>query len=173
MQSRTRARDSVQGSGKSTFAKKLLDNNAAFWTRVNQDTLKSKQKCVSVMTAALKARENVIIDRCNFDFDQRATWLDIAGQRGLPCYLVWLALPRDVAAQRAQQRVRHEGSLTGPEAANASKGFHHRIMGALSLQSVETYVRCGSLSCRQIPAATWCALGCMVLSRLARPTPQD
>lgn len=137
----------VQGSGKSTFALQLQQYDPAAWKRINQDSLKTRKKCVAHMDRALSSGQHCIVDRCNFDREQRRTWLDIASQRGVPCYAVWLAVPRDVAAQRARDRLVHEGHVTGPEAAGMSRSIHGKIMGAplhdTARSRVNALLQCG------------------------------
>lgn len=70
----------IPGSGKSTFAKRLVEKD---WVRINQDELGSRNKCKDLMEKSLKANKRVIIDRCNFDINQRKTWLDLATKHGV------------------------------------------------------------------------------------------
>ncbi|KAF9393364.1 hypothetical protein CPC16_002210 [Podila verticillata] len=70
------------GSGKSTFAKALTKAFPEF-VRINQDDLGDRQACEAMTLSALQAKDrsqSVVIDRCNFDADQRKTWVDIAKQ---------------------------------------------------------------------------------------------
>ncbi|PWN20247.1 PNK3P-domain-containing protein [Microstroma glucosiphilum] len=54
-----------QASGKSFFAKKLEAESGGHWVRVNQDALKTKEKCLKVAEEALKAGKSVIVDNTN------------------------------------------------------------------------------------------------------------
>jgi predicted kinase len=65
----------VPGSGKSTFAKQL---EPLGWVRVNQDDLGSRNKCKELVVKSFKENKKVVIDRCNFDVNQRKAWLDLA-----------------------------------------------------------------------------------------------
>ncbi|KAF9365465.1 hypothetical protein BGX34_009894 [Mortierella sp. NVP85] len=70
------------GSGKSTFAK-ALTRVVPEYVRVNQDDLGSRAACEEIATSALLAKDrtqSVIIDRCNFDHQQRRVWLKLAQQ---------------------------------------------------------------------------------------------
>ncbi|KAF9424674.1 hypothetical protein BGZ94_007988 [Podila epigama] len=70
------------GSGKSTFAKALAQFRPEY-VRINQDDLGDRQACEAMTLSALQAKDrtqSVIIDRCNFDADQRKVWADIAKQ---------------------------------------------------------------------------------------------
>lgn len=83
------------GAGKSTF----------FWTylkplgyaRVNQDTLKSKEKCFSAAKEHLKDGEPVAVDNTNPDPDVRGQWIDLARKAGVPIRCVWFKTPLSVA----------------------------------------------------------------------------
>lgn len=67
----------LPGSGKSTFAKKL---EAAGWIRVCQDDLGSRNACKNRMEDALRKGRKVVVDRCNFNVNQRKTWIELAQQ---------------------------------------------------------------------------------------------
>ncbi|KAG0369050.1 AAA domain-containing protein [Gamsiella multidivaricata] len=74
------------GSGKSTFAKALTK---AFpeYVRINQDDLGDRAACEALTMSALQANnrtQSVVIDRCNFDQDQRKVWVGIARQLNVP-----------------------------------------------------------------------------------------
>jgi len=65
----------LPGSGKTTMAVALA---AAGWTRVNQDEVGSRNKCKDMVIDAFKHNKKVVVDRCNFDVNQRKSWLEIA-----------------------------------------------------------------------------------------------
>lgn len=122
---------STVGSGKSTFAQALVQNSQSSWRRVNQDTLKSRGKCVTVAQQSLAASCNVIIDRMNFDTDQRAHWVKLAADFQSPCYALCLNYPADICAKRGAQRTRHEGGVTGEKARQLSVTMSQVIAGSL------------------------------------------
>lgn len=68
----------IPGSGKSTFAEKLMAIDPSKCIRINQDELKSRRACESATRAALRKSLCPIIDRCNFNSDQRRYFIDIA-----------------------------------------------------------------------------------------------
>lgn len=70
----------VPGSGKSTFAHKLTP--AGGWAWVNQDTLGDRQACEAAVKQALRSGKSVIVDRCNFNKQQRSTWVRLAYEHG-------------------------------------------------------------------------------------------
>ncbi len=43
-----------------------------------QDTLGNRKRCESSTRKALQAKQDVVIDRCNADMDQRSHWLNLA-----------------------------------------------------------------------------------------------
>ena len=75
----------IPGSGKSTFARKLVDRlsenvpngNGNKWVAYNQDVLKTRQKVLYHAEQSLQKSECVVIDRCNFDQLQRSHWVNI------------------------------------------------------------------------------------------------
>ena len=63
-------------SGKSTFWKTHLAN----YTRVNQDTLKTREKCLKVTEEAMMNGENLVIDNTNPTARHRQLYIDLAKQ---------------------------------------------------------------------------------------------
>ncbi|CAM9805618.1 unnamed protein product [Chrysoparadoxa australica] len=61
-------------SGKSFFCENYLPSH----TRVNQDTLKTFNKCISAARAALAAKRSVVVDSTNAVQATRAEWLKLA-----------------------------------------------------------------------------------------------
>jgi predicted kinase len=68
----------IPGSGKSTFAERLQEQSG--WVRVNQDELGTRRAVEVRMEAALKQGLSVIVDRTNFDYQQRNNWVKMAAQ---------------------------------------------------------------------------------------------
>jgi len=62
----------LTGSGKSTFCKKYPK-----FTRINQDELGSRQKCITALKTAISQKENIIIDRTNINKMQRNHFISI------------------------------------------------------------------------------------------------
>lgn len=79
------------GAGKSTFFWNLL--KPLGYERVNQDILKSREKCFKVAQEHLKDGKSVGIDNTNPDTDVRATWIDIARNAKVPIRCVWFKTP--------------------------------------------------------------------------------
>ncbi|KAJ3146460.1 hypothetical protein HDU86_008512 [Geranomyces michiganensis] len=70
-------------SGKSTFAKRYFVNNTDSphtYVRVNQDELKTRDKCLRATEDALRAGHSVIVDNTNPDPETRKKYVDIAAK---------------------------------------------------------------------------------------------
>lgn len=105
------------GSGKSTFARQAIAHAPYAWRVVNQDTLGSRGACIRAMADALARRQHVIIDRCNFDFDQRRPWIELAQWVPLPCALSAIVFTPSLERCKARvlSRIGHP-TLAGPGA---------------------------------------------------------
>jgi predicted kinase len=106
----------LPGSGKSTVAERLVEKG---YTRVNQDDLGSRNKYKGIMVEAIKAGKKVIIDRVNFDRQQRQSWIDLAHKLGVVnVRCVWLKVDKDTCKTRVANRVNH------PTIKDAETGNH-------------------------------------------------
>ena len=70
------------GCGKSTFYWNKL--RPLGYERVNQDILKSRDKCVKAASAFLDSRTSVAVDNTNADTDTRAVWVKLASDYQVP-----------------------------------------------------------------------------------------
>lgn len=70
------------GVGKSTYSRNLLEPLG--YQRINQDTLKTKVKCLSVARKALEAKQSVVVDNTNADKATRAAWVALAQEFNVP-----------------------------------------------------------------------------------------
>ncbi|KAG9190633.1 bifunctional polynucleotide phosphatase/kinase [Alternaria panax] len=70
------------GSGKSTFYWKHLQPLG--YGRVNQDLLKTREKCVKAATALVEDGTSVVIDNTNADPETRAVWIMLAQKLNVP-----------------------------------------------------------------------------------------
>ncbi|KAL2753534.1 hypothetical protein ACRALDRAFT_2060715 [Sodiomyces alcalophilus JCM 7366] len=75
------------GAGKSTFFWKHLEPLG--YERVNQDTLKSRGKCISAAKEIIEDGRSAAIDNTNADPETRAIWVDLAKQLDVPIRCVW------------------------------------------------------------------------------------
>jgi len=90
-----------QATGKTTLTRRFTEQG---YVRVNQDTLKTVDKCLGVAKEALlKGRHSVVIDNMNLTRDTRAKWLELGRAHGARVRCVRLCLPEaaaDLAAMR-------------------------------------------------------------------------
>lgn len=67
----------------STAANKLIQESNGLWSRVNQDEMGTRKACEQVARKSFKDGLSVVVDRCNFDFQQRQNWLKLAQEFGV------------------------------------------------------------------------------------------
>ncbi|KAE8822277.1 hypothetical protein HRS9139_10298 [Pyrenophora teres f. teres] len=79
------------GAGKSSFYWKHLQPLG--YARVNQDTLKTREKCVKAATAFLQEGTSAVIDNTNADPDTRAVWITLAHKLNVPIRCVLFTAP--------------------------------------------------------------------------------
>lgn len=95
-------------SGKTTLAKKMESEG---WTRINQDDMGSRKACKRAMANALQDKNKtarVVIDRVNFDVNQRKSWLEIANGLRVPIIrCVKLDVSIDECKNRMASRTDH------------------------------------------------------------------
>ena len=117
------------GCGKSTF----------FWTklkplgyeRVNQDTLKTRDRCLKATSTLLKQRKSVAVDNTNADADTRAVWVALARNYKVPIRCVYFTAPvklcehNDTIRALAGHRFNPEQRAILPHSAFA--GFRARL----------------------------------------------
>lgn len=74
------------GAGKSTFYWNHM--KPLGYARVNQDILKSREKCMKVATQLLEDNTSVVVDNTNADIETRAAWISLARNAKVPVRLV-------------------------------------------------------------------------------------
>jgi len=75
------------GAGKSTYYWHHLQPLG--YERVNQDLLKTRDKCMKVATQHIEAdAKSVVVDNTNADIETRAAWVDLAKKVKVPIRLV-------------------------------------------------------------------------------------
>jgi predicted kinase len=126
----------LPGSGKSTFGSLLETTMPYKFVRINQDQLKTRKKCEAKLRGVLRMGGNggsdnhtqalcPIIDRCNFNAQQRSTWYGIAAEyaanhgRPLPVDVVVLDVPQTECLRRCTAREHHETISSAPQARGA------------------------------------------------------
>ncbi|PFH59786.1 hypothetical protein XA68_11894 [Ophiocordyceps unilateralis] len=82
------------GAGKSTFYWKHLEPLG--YERVNQDTLKSREKCVRTARDLIAEGSSVVVDNTNADPDTRSIWVELAKKADIPIRCLWFKTPMHV-----------------------------------------------------------------------------
>ncbi|MEW5313612.1 MAG: hypothetical protein WDW38_005166 [Sanguina aurantia] len=123
------------GSGKSTLSASLVQRSSLSWAVVNQDTIKggspgTRKQCLSAARRALSSGDCCVIDRCNFDPDQRGDFLQLAASMHVPVHAVLLNLPVEVCVQRAVGRINHPSKVHGPMAVGIVRNVFNQIRAA-------------------------------------------
>ncbi|KAK4145074.1 polynucleotide kinase 3 phosphatase-domain-containing protein [Dichotomopilus funicola] len=103
------------GSGKSTFYWKYL--KPLGYERVNQDLLKTKDKCFKVAAGLVDEGESVVVDNTNADIDTRAQWVALARKHKVPIRCLWFRTPPQLCEHNAA--VRFLNKTLNPEARDA------------------------------------------------------
>ncbi|SMQ55745.1 unnamed protein product [Zymoseptoria tritici ST99CH_3D7] len=74
------------GAGKSTFYWQNM--KPLGYERVNQDILKTRDRCLKVATECIQDKKSVVVDNTNADIETRSAWLRLAAKLHVPCRLV-------------------------------------------------------------------------------------
>ncbi|KAL2260847.1 hypothetical protein VTK26DRAFT_5029 [Humicola hyalothermophila] len=90
------------GAGKSTFYWKHL--KPLGYERVNQDILKSKDKCFKAASDFLSEGDSVVVDNTNPDVETRAQWVALAKKHGVPIRCIWFQTPLQLCEHNAAVR---------------------------------------------------------------------
>lgn len=106
------------GAGKSTFYWRHL--KPLGYERVNQDVLKSKDKCFKAAAEYLKEGDSVVVDNTNPDPDTRKQWVELAQKQGVPVRCVWFRTPLVVCEHNDAVR-----SLNKPVSSSSSSSLFH------------------------------------------------
>ncbi|KAK3689081.1 polynucleotide kinase 3 phosphatase-domain-containing protein [Podospora appendiculata] len=116
------------GAGKSTFYWKHLEPLG--YERINQDTLKSKDKCLKAAADSLKAGVPIAIDNTNPDPEVRAQWLELASKHNVPVRCIWFKAPKSLcehndAVRSLNKALNPESRVSLPQL--AFNGFFSRF----------------------------------------------
>ncbi|KAF7558421.1 hypothetical protein G7046_g5745 [Stylonectria norvegica] len=99
------------GAGKSTFYWKYL--KPLGYERINQDTLKSRDKCVQVAKEHLDQGNSITVDNTNAGQDTRAMWIELAKEYSIPIRCVWFRTPLQLCEHN--DAVRSLNQVMNPE----------------------------------------------------------
>lgn len=100
------------GAGKSTFYWRILE--PLDYTRVNQDILKSRDKCLRVARNSLENGESVAVDNTNASVEARKYWVDLAREMKVPIRCVFFTTPARLAEHNDSVRAMNV-ELMNPE----------------------------------------------------------
>jgi DNA 3'-phosphatase len=108
----------VQGSGKSTFCRKLMDTQNDHWIHLSQDTINKgkpgKRELVEEATRqALKDGKSVVVDRTHLNEEQRSYFVEIAKECKVKVHAILLQPPKDVVVKRVRERNNHPAGVEG------------------------------------------------------------
>lgn len=110
----------IPGCGKSTFASRLIasipEKYRAYWVVLNQDALGDRKTVIRYTEHALNYHQNTIIDRCNFNEEQRHPWIKMARDHNIPTIVAFELPDRNnvsVCADRAYKRGNSDGVHPG------------------------------------------------------------
>lgn len=80
-----------QGSGKSHHVEKTLVPRG--FTRINQDTLRTKEKCIAEFKKVIKQRGKVVVDNTNPSRQIREAYIKVAKETGVPVTILYFDAP--------------------------------------------------------------------------------
>ena len=95
------------GAGKSTFYWQHLQPLG--YERVNQDILKTRDKCMRVATQLLEDKKPVAVDNTNADIETRAAWIQLAKRLKVPIRLVHFTAPAKLCEHNDTVRALSDG----------------------------------------------------------------
>ncbi|KAJ8109817.1 hypothetical protein OPT61_g7175 [Boeremia exigua] len=101
------------GAGKSSFYWKHLQPLG--YGRVNQDILKTREKCVKAATTLMDEGTSVVVDNTNADQDVRAVWVKLAKKYSVPIRCILFTAPAKLCEHNDTVRALNLGSDTNPE----------------------------------------------------------
>ncbi|OHW99065.1 polynucleotide kinase 3 phosphatase [Colletotrichum incanum] len=110
------------GAGKSTFFWKHL--KPLGYERVNQDTLKTREKCVQAAKELLNGGQSIAIDNTNADPDTRAVWIQLAEKQNVPVRCVWFKTPLHICEHNDAVRSMNESLNPESRAALPKMAFN-------------------------------------------------
>ncbi|KAG0048425.1 hypothetical protein BGZ83_006609 [Gryganskiella cystojenkinii] len=101
-------------SGKSSFAHKHILSTGRY-EYVNQDTLKSREKCVAAVDKSLNASKSVVVDNTNPDRITRALYIALAKKYNVPVRCFLFSANKDLAVHNNYFRAFHKPLIAAAE----------------------------------------------------------
>ncbi|KAL2864600.1 putative DNA 3'-phosphatase Tpp1 [Aspergillus lucknowensis] len=109
-------------AGKSSFYWEYLEPLG--YERVNQDTLKTRPKCIKVAKEHLAAKRSVAVDNTNADPETRAQWIDVAKEYSVPIRCVYFSASQEIC--KHNNAVRAANKNLNPESRTLLPGIAFR-----------------------------------------------
>ncbi|OCK77416.1 PNK3P-domain-containing protein [Lepidopterella palustris CBS 459.81] len=101
------------GAGKSSFYWKHLQ--ALGYARVNQDSLKTREKCLKSATAFIENETSVVVDNTNADPETRSQWINLAKKLKVPIRCVLFTASLKLCEHNDIVRALNSGTVMNPE----------------------------------------------------------
>ncbi|KAF2742545.1 DNA kinase/phosphatase Pnk1 [Sporormia fimetaria CBS 119925] len=101
------------GAGKSSFYWRHL--KPLGYERVNQDLLKTREKCLKAAKEFIENGTSVVVDNTNADPETRAHWVALAKKLGVPIRCVLFTAPPKLCEHNDAVRALNSGPDTNPE----------------------------------------------------------
>ncbi|KAF9087225.1 hypothetical protein BGX29_000950 [Mortierella sp. GBA35] len=101
-------------SGKSSFAKKHI-LSTGHYEYVNQDTLKTRDKCLKAVDEGLKSQKAVVVDNTNPDVASRAPYVALAKKYKVPVRCFLFQADKDLATHNNYFRAFHRPLIEASE----------------------------------------------------------
>ncbi|KAI8868657.1 P-loop containing nucleoside triphosphate hydrolase protein, partial [Ramicandelaber brevisporus] len=102
----------LPGSGKSCFSRQLI-RFLPHWQRINQEEVGNREMCETLAAKYLSEGQNVVIDRVNFDEDQRKVWIHIAESHRAAPDALFFDIPLKECKERVKNRKGHASGVEG------------------------------------------------------------
>ncbi|KAF9347893.1 hypothetical protein BGX26_000666 [Mortierella sp. AD094] len=109
-------------AGKSSFAHKHILPTGQY-DYVNQDTLKTKEKCVKAVEESLKNKRAVVVDNTNPDVAARASYIALAKKYNVPARCFLFMADRDLAAHNNYFRAFHRPLIEAADKASSKEAL--------------------------------------------------
>ncbi|KAF8975429.1 hypothetical protein BGZ46_009129 [Entomortierella lignicola] len=123
-------------SGKSTFAQKHILPTGQY-DYVNQDTLKTKEKCLKAVEESLKSKKAVVVDNTNADVATRASYITLAKKYNVPVRCFLFTADRNLAEHNNYFRAFHRPLM---EVSDKAKSKEALKAATTTTSTVETKV---------------------------------
>lgn len=130
------------GSGKSTLAKSLIENDGdhgAATVYVNQDSQGANHK--DIFIDAVYAGKDVIVDRMNFNVQQRRTYIEIAKLKGYKVKAIIKCEASSTCLERMLKRDNHETIKNEKSARSALQTFMTKYEPPTAEEGIDEIVR--------------------------------